>query len=141
MGKQKARTKSYVSRTARLDIDLNRRVDHLIADTGENFQDFALRVIKQELDPEIKARTAEEHDLLADEHVRKLVMIKRSGDHDIIDAVTQNVEVFYDRLRPLRSETKGREPGDPGPKKKRRVKSAEGRTPMAHGFLTIGAGG
>lgn len=38
---------------------------------------------------------------------RKLAKILASGDQAVIDAVTQNIDVLYDRLRPTRSSEPG----------------------------------
>lgn len=94
-----------VRSTVRLDAELQERVRIAIAKRRlRSFQSAVEQALELWLSGDVP-RTSRTDQVAAPEPSewhRKLTEILKSGDQPTIDAVTQNIDVFHDRLRPAR---------------------------------------
>jgi len=105
---------SLIQTTIRLDSDLHKRLRHAVADRElRSIQQAVLQALEawlqeEQASPPAEAETPPAGALQPEsEWHRKLSAILASGDEDVIRAVTQNIDVFYDRLKPARAAEAG----------------------------------
>lgn len=94
-----------VRSTVRLDAAFQERVRIAIAKRRlRSFQAAVEQALQSWLDSDAprSSRTDQAAAPEPTEWHRKLTEILKSGDQPTIDAVTQNIDVFHDRLRPAR---------------------------------------
>lgn len=97
----------FVRSTVRLDSDFQERVRIAIAKKRlRSFQAAVEQALELWLQAP-KATTSPAAAVEPTEWHRKLTEILGSGDEATINAVTQNIDVFHDRLRPSRKRKAG----------------------------------
>lgn len=95
----------FFKTTLRLSEDLNERVRIVMAKRRiRSVQGAVEEALQAWLDSDAprSSRTDQAAAPEPTEWHRKLTEILKSGDQPTIDAVTQNIDVFHDRLRPAR---------------------------------------
>lgn len=99
-----AESKKKKTLSIRVSEELNRALHQRKTDTGVSFQhaviDFLHKWAKGTTEPQPIITELQRYPEPHREWHRKLEAILASGDTETIDAVTQNVKVFFDRLRP-----------------------------------------
>lgn len=93
-----------VQTTIRFPKEFHKKLKHAATDRETDIAGLVMRALNALLDgPEVprSSKSVQAAPEPSEWH-RKLTEILKSGDQPTIDAVTQNIDVFHDRLRPAR---------------------------------------